>query len=64
MELCTRLWETRQETQTRSLQTPPYDAYFNPERHREQVNYLVLTYVAEHCSNFKPSAAEAENDEN
>lgn len=65
MDLSTRLWERRSATQTKSLQTPPHQTYFNHERSREQVNYLLLTYVAEHCSNFKPSAQPAADaDEN
>ena len=57
VELCTKLWGRREVTKAQLLQTPPYDAHYNPERYREQVNFLLLTYVAEHCSNFKPSPA-------
>ena len=53
MQLATKLWEQRAATKTRLLKQAPYEAHYNPERYREQLNFLIITYVAEHCSNFR-----------
>lgn len=53
MTLTKSLWERRDEIKTRSLQLPPYDAHFNPERYMSQIFFLLQSFVQDHCKNFK-----------
>ncbi len=62
-DLVTKLWEQRDAIAAKFLQLPPYDSHYNNDRIKENVAFLLQSYVSEFTNIFKPvEKADGEED--